>query len=110
MVVVYATCGSLKQAKGLSRLLLKKRLCACANILPNMISLYRWPPKAKKITQSKEVVLLIKTLKGKYKAIEKVIKANHSYETPAIFSVTVDQVNEEYLDWIKSSCCQARPR
>ena len=100
-ILIYTTCESLFQAKSLSKILLKKRLCACTNILHNMTSLYRWPPKSKKITESKEVVLLIKTLKAKYKAIEKVIKANHSYETPAIFSISIDQVSKDYYAWIE---------
>ena len=101
MILVYTTCESLFRAKALSKLLLKKRLCACTNILPNMTSLYLWPAKSKKITKSKEVILLIKTLKAKYKAIEKTIKANHTYETPAIFSISIDQVSKDYYAWIE---------
>lgn len=67
-----------------------------------MRSLYYWPPKSKKITESKEVVLLIKTLKYKFKKIEKEILAFHTYESPAIFSIDIGQVTNGFFAWVKS--------
>lgn len=108
MILIYVTCESLKQAKELSSLLLKKQLCACTNIIPNMYSLYFWPPKSNKITESKEVVLLVKTVKDKFKEIEKEIKASHSYETPAIFSIAIDQVSKGFLAWIEGEISRGK--
>jgi periplasmic divalent cation tolerance protein len=102
MILIYTTCENVEHAKSLSKTLLQKRLCACVNIIPQMYSLYFWPPKEGKIEESNEVVLLIKTVKEKFNEVERVIKANHSFEMPAIFSMPIDQVNKDYLTWIKN--------
>ncbi|MEK7164064.1 MAG: divalent cation tolerance protein CutA [Patescibacteria group bacterium] len=36
MILVYVTCKSVEQAKKFGRHLLKKRLCGCVNIFPNV--------------------------------------------------------------------------
>ena len=42
VVVIYGTCPSMDVAKELARAMLEARLVACVNLLPGMVSLYRW--------------------------------------------------------------------
>lgn len=102
MILVYITSENKKQAKKIAKHLLKKRLCACINIFENMTSCYWWPPKKGKLEESKEVVLIVKTLENKFKAIEKEVKKVHSYQVPCIFSIKVDKAHKPYLDWLKN--------
>lgn len=101
MILVYVTCESVKQAKQIGKALLKKRLAACVNIFPEMQPIFWWPPKKNKLDESKEVVLIVKTIEEKFKEIEKEIVKLHTYETPCIFSIRVDQVHKPFLDWIE---------
>ncbi|MFC2074832.1 divalent-cation tolerance protein CutA [Bdellovibrionota bacterium] len=100
MILVYVTCENEAEAKKIGKHLLEKRLCACVNILPQMHSLYYWPPKANKIEESNEAVLLIKSVKENYEAIEKEVIEIHSYETPVIFSLHAEDVSDKYHMWL----------
>lgn len=99
MIIVYTVTGSLAEAEKIGMLLLDSRLCACVNIIPGMKSMYRWQGK---IEQAQEVVLLIKTEKEKYEAVESLVKREHSYETPAIFALDAERVELSYAHWLKN--------
>ena len=56
-VFVYTTYPSVVEAERAGRVLVERRLCACVNILPGMISLYWWQGA---IERGDEVVMIIK--------------------------------------------------
>jgi periplasmic divalent cation tolerance protein len=101
LILVYITCGNLAEAKKVGQHLLEKRLAGCINIFPHMQSAYFWPPKSGKIEEAKEVVLIAKTIKSKYKALEKEIYKIHSYQNPCILAIPVELVAKKYYDWLK---------
>ena len=47
-VFVYTTYPSVVEAEEAGRALLERRLCACVNILPGMVSLYWWEGKVER--------------------------------------------------------------
>ena len=57
-VFVYTTYPSIVEAEAAGRALVERRLCACVNILPGMVSLYWWQGA---IERGDEVVMIIKT-------------------------------------------------
>ena len=57
-VFVYTTYPSIVEAEQAGRALVERRLCACVNILPGMVSLYWWQGA---IERGDEVVMIIKT-------------------------------------------------
>jgi periplasmic divalent cation tolerance protein len=101
MILVYITCDSLKQAEGIGEELMKKKLCACVNIFENMQPMFFWPPKTGKIDKSKEVVLIVKSIKSKYDDIEKEVTKLHTYEVPCIFAIPVISVADSYWEWFR---------
>ncbi len=86
------------KAKSLAKLLLKKRVCACVNIIPGVESLFWWQGK---IDTAKEAILVIKTKKDLFTRLKKEIRANHPYEVPEIVAFNIDKINPEYLNWLK---------
>lgn len=102
MILIYVTCDSVKQARKIGKYLLKRRLCSCINIYPQMIPMLLWPPKSGLIDESKEVVLIIKTLPNKYKQIEEEVLKIQEFDTPCIFSIPVINITSKYFNWIKS--------
>lgn len=96
---VYVVCGSVEEAKKLARLVLEQRLAACANIFSPIQSLYWWEGK---LEEAQETVLLLKAPYTYYEAIEKLIKAHHSYQVPAILQVPIVQGLSDYLRWLAS--------
>ncbi len=71
LIFIYTTWESVEQAKKAAKILLEKRVCGCVNIFPEMQPMFWWPPKQNKLDESKEVVMIIKTLKRNYEKVEK---------------------------------------
>jgi periplasmic divalent cation tolerance protein len=96
-VFVYTTYPSIVEAETAGRALLERRLCACVNILPGMVSLYWWQGS---IERGDEVVMIIKTRAGLSEAVRTAVKQMHSYTTPAILVVPIEKVDPDYHAWI----------
>jgi periplasmic divalent cation tolerance protein len=96
-VIVYTTYPSLVEAERAGRALVEKRLCACVNILPGMISHYWWEGK---IDRGEEAVMLIKTRASLTEAVSAAVKEMHSYTTPAILTIPLESVDPAYHAWI----------
>ena len=98
-ILIYITTSNTEEAKTLSKILLEKKLIACSNILPNMTSFYKWNDT---VESSNESVLILKTFKSKYSDIEALVLENHSYEIPCLISLSIEDVNKQYLEWMRS--------
>jgi periplasmic divalent cation tolerance protein len=96
-VFVYTTYPSVVEAEQAGRKLVERRLCACVNILPGMISFYWWQGK---IDRGDEAVMIIKTRAGLAEPVRAAVKQMHSYATPAILVLPVEAVDPDYHAWI----------
>jgi periplasmic divalent cation tolerance protein len=96
-VFVYTTYPSFVEAEEAGRALIEQHLAACVNILPGMISHYRWQGT---IERAEEVVMLIKTRASLAEEVRVRVKARHSYETPAILVLPIESVDQTYLAWV----------
>ena len=76
---------------------LEENLVACGNIIPQMLSIYKWKGDIK---FDDEIVVLFKTLESKYKKLENLILNCHSYEIPCILKIDVSKSNESFLNWV----------
>ena len=99
--VVLVTAPDLKTARALAKAALEARLVACANLVPRIESHYWWQGK---LESSAEVLLVFKTTRSRLRALEKVIVANHPYDTPEFVVLPVTGGNKSYLDWVNQSC------
>ncbi|MBK5961591.1 divalent-cation tolerance protein CutA [Rhodoplanes elegans] len=97
VVFVYTTFPGLVEAEETGRALVEARLAACVNILPGMVSLYRWEGA---IERGEEVVMLIKTRASRAEEVRAAVKARHSYTTPAILVLPIESVDQAYLGWL----------
>jgi periplasmic divalent cation tolerance protein len=96
-VFVYTTYPSIVEAEHAGRALVERRLCACVNILPGMISIYWWQGK---IDRGDEVVMIIKTRASLAEPVRAAVKQMHSYSTPAILVLPIEHVDADYHAWI----------
>lgn len=100
-IVVLVTCKSEREAGNIARAVVNKRLAACANIAKSTVkSLYWWKGKTEAAT---EVLMLIKTTRGRFDALEKEIRRLHSYDTPEIIALPIVAGSKAYLKWISES-------
>ncbi|MEI8350504.1 MAG: divalent-cation tolerance protein CutA [Candidatus Omnitrophota bacterium] len=86
-----------KDAELLAKQLLEERVCACINIVKGVKSLFWWQGK---IDQSEEVLLIIKTKDALFNKLKNLVVNNHPYDVPEVISFKIDQVHQEYLDWL----------
>jgi periplasmic divalent cation tolerance protein len=96
-VFVYTTYPSIVEAETAGRSLVERGLAACVNILPGMISYYRWEGK---VERGEEVVMLIKTRASLAEEVRSAVMTMHSYDTPAILVLPIESVEQGYLRWI----------
>ncbi len=98
--VVFATTKDQAQAKRIAEQLVNERLVACANIVPNVGSVYWWKEK---IERADEALLLMKTSSEKLDRLISRVKVLHSYEVPEILALPIERGSPEYLKWLKES-------
>src|SRR6059058_4809879 len=99
-IIVFVTCESKEQGETIAQAVVTDKLAACVNVLPGVRSCYIWE---RKLTWSDEVLLLIKTTRGRFNQLQDRIKELHSYLVPEIVAVTIDTAFDKYLDWIDTS-------
>lgn len=103
-VFVYTTYPSVVEAEQAGRALVEQHLCACVNILPGMISHYRWQGT---IERGEEVVMIIKTRSSLTERVSTAVKKMHSYVTPALLVIPIESVDRGYLDWLMAETAPA---
>jgi periplasmic divalent cation tolerance protein len=97
--LVYITCGNLEEAEKIARALVEERLAACANLLPEVRSIYRWKEA---IHSDPETVLIAKTRGELLDKLTARVLALHSYECPCVVAVPIQGGNPDFLNWIRT--------
>lgn len=97
--IILCTCPDRESAEKIARQLINDKIAACINILPGITSIYTWQGN---IETEQEHLLLIKTRKDRFQAIEKSIQTSHPYEIPEIIAIPVENGLAEYMQWIES--------
>jgi periplasmic divalent cation tolerance protein len=97
-LLITTTFESHDDAEKLSRVLLERRLIACARIAGPVSSSYWWQGR---ITSSEEYVLTMKSDDSQYRELERVILELHPYEVPEIVATVITHVSEGYHQWLE---------
>ena len=95
--VLFITVESKEEADKISRGLVEDKLAFCVNTVPGIQSTYHWEGK---LHVDEEFLLIIKTRKDRYDALETWVKINHSYEVPEIIALPIEQGLPAYLTGI----------
>jgi periplasmic divalent cation tolerance protein len=97
VVIIYSTIDDVKQAQKIANILVEEKLVACVNIIPNIISIYRWKGK---IENDNECIIIAKTTDINVKKVIQRIKTLHTYELPDIIVLPIIGGLKEYLEYI----------
>jgi len=96
-LLVFATYPDAESALLAAKHIVRQKLAACVNVLPQMTSVYEWQSEARTDT---EHLLLMKTTAARYPALESAIRDSHPYELPEIIATPIARGLEGYLEWI----------
>jgi len=99
VLVILVTAVNQEEARKIGKGMVDAKLAACANIIPGIQSIYRWKGK---VVKAQEVLIILKSTRPRYRALEKAIKAMHTYETPEIIALPVKEGLDRYIGWVRS--------
>ena len=97
-LVVFVTTSSSDESSRLAKSLVEGGLVACANIVPQVRSLFRWEGK---VEEEQESLIILKTQSSRFDELCKKIKELHSYDVPEIIALPIVQGSAEYLGWVR---------
>jgi periplasmic divalent cation tolerance protein len=96
-VVVLSTVGSADDAERIAQGLVEGGLAACVNVVPGVVSVYRWKGV---VQREAEVLLVIKTRTERLPALKETLTAMHPYDVPEALALTVEDGLAPYLAWL----------
>ena len=99
-LIAFVTAAGQDEAARIAESIVDERLAACVNIIGGVQSVYRWEGR---VTRDTEVLLIIKTTRERYEALERRVKELHSYTTPEIIAYEIERGSEDYLRWLRQS-------
>ncbi len=94
------TCPSAAVGERIARRLVEERLAACVNLIPRVISTYRWQGK---LARDRETLLVIKSRRVRFPALARRVAALHPYSVPEIIALPLQAGSRPYLAWIRES-------
>lgn len=99
--LAFSTFPDAETARRIARALVNEKLVACANILPQIESIYRWEGK---LEQSTETLVLFKLTAAGFPQFEAKLEELHPYDVPEIIAAPITGGLASYLGWIAESC------
>src|SRR6185369_5976700 len=99
--IVLVTAPDLKTARRLASAALDRHLIACANLVPKIESHYWWKGRKERGT---ETLLVLKTTAPCLRRLQKLIVAEHPYDTPEFLILPINGGNPRYLSWVAANC------
>lgn len=94
---VYTTYPSLVEAETAGRVIVEAGLAACVNIVPEMVSIFRWKGQ---VERAGEAVMIIKTRASLQERVAAAVRESHPFERPAIVFLPTGGGDPDYVAWI----------
>ena len=104
-IVVLTTCAAEADAERMARALVEGGLAGCVSVVPGARSFYRWKGE---IESSAEFLLVIKTSRDLFGALQREMETLHPYEVPELIALPVVAGAEDYLNWLRGKLRGAR--
>jgi periplasmic divalent cation tolerance protein len=101
VALVLMTAPDRVSAERIVHTLVEERLVACGNIVPGVVSIYRWQGD---VQRDDEVLVVLKTTPAKSEAVIERVPALHPYEVPEVLVLPVDDGLAAYVHWVAASC------
>lgn len=99
-LVVLVTVPSVEEGARLAKTLVEEHLAACVNVVPNVRSFFFWEGR---LQEEPEALLVMKTQRARYEALQRRVLALHSYSVPEILALPVESGSPAYVAWVRES-------
>jgi periplasmic divalent cation tolerance protein len=96
-VVVLSTVARAEDAERIGRALVERGLAACVNVVPGLVSIYRWQGQ---VEREEERLLVIKTRAERFEDLREALVALHPYELPEVLALPIAAGHAPYLAWL----------
>ena len=101
ILLALSTFPDRETARRIARELVTEHLAACANLVPQIESVYFWKGK---LETSEECLAIFKLPAAVYEKFQAKLRALHPYDVPEIISFRLSDGLPEYLRWVSDSC------
>ena len=98
-IIIISTFPDEKTAKSVAERLIKKKLCACVNLM-KVRSLYSWNNK---LENHEEYLTFFKSTSSASEELKSNIERAHPYEVPEIVELKMNRVSSSYMSWLAKS-------
>ncbi|AZL15048.1 divalent-cation tolerance protein CutA [Rickettsiales endosymbiont of Stachyamoeba lipophora] len=99
-IIAYTTIDNFEKSKQITVQLLQEKLIACANIIPNVTSIYEWNNQ---IEINNEYIMLFKTQENCYSKLQARILEMHPYDTPCVIKFKIADIEKNFGKWLANS-------
>jgi periplasmic divalent cation tolerance protein len=96
-VLALSTVATADDAERIARALVERGLAACVNVVPGLVSTYRWKGA---VEREGELLLLIKTRAETFEAMREALVALHPYDVPELIALPIEAGHAPYLAWL----------
>ena len=96
-IQVLTTTDKKEDADKIAKVVVEKRLAACAQVIGPITSTYWWNEK---IERAEEWLCFLKSRNDLYEELERTITGVHPYEVPEILAVPIVAGIQSYLEWL----------
>ena len=97
VVVALVTAPDAEAAERLASALVEERLAACANVVPGVVSIFRWDGK---VQREDEVLIVLKTTAEALPRLTPRVAELHPYDVPEVLALPVSGGLDAYLSWV----------
>jgi periplasmic divalent cation tolerance protein len=97
VMVVLVTVPTAEEGRKLARATVDGHVAACGNVVPGLVSIYRWEGA---VQEDEEAMVVLKTTQARLSALKERVVELHPYDVPEILALPVADGHEPYLDWV----------
>ncbi len=99
-ILALSTVATPEDAERIATALVERGLAACVNVVPGVVSVYRWKGE---VHRDEERLLVIKTRGERFEALREALVSLHPYEVPEVLALPIAGGHAPYLAWLDES-------